>query len=85
MAKNLPLKRRMIMLRSLISETVKYARSGFKTRSYEEQEKVIAICEQCTFYRKDSILGPRCSECGCCMTIKKRWITAHCALGKDKW
>lgn len=82
--KNLSLKRRMVMLKSLMVETGKYLKAGCKTRLIEEQEKVIVICEQCEFYdRNHKLLGPRCSECGCCMTIKKRWITAHCP--KNKW
>jgi len=91
------LKRRAMMLISLASETARWARMGFKTRTAEEQEKVISICEKCEFYsdvRKlpekvscrscfSHLLGPRCTKCGCCMKIKKMWITAHCPI--DKW
>ena len=83
MTKDLALKRRLLMVRSLVKETVKWARFGFKTRTEEEQLEVIAICEQCKPYYTKSILGPRCSECGCCLHIKKRWITANCP--KEKW
>jgi len=81
--KNHSSKRRMFMMKNLALETARFVRSGFKTRTREEQERVISICEQCTLYKINTRLGPRCSECGCCMNVKKKWITAHCP--KDKW
>ncbi len=77
------------MSRSLISETIKYIKSGFKTRTRAEQEKLIRICigtkdtKRCDYYKVYVGLVPRCLECGCCLHIKKRWITAHCPI--DRW
>jgi len=81
MSKDLSFKRRMIMVGNLVKETAKYTRSGFKTRTKEEQEKVIAICMQCEFYNQNRFT-PRCKKCGCYMDIKKRWITSHCKISK---
>jgi len=79
---NLSFKRQAIMLRNLISEIAKFAKVGFKTKPVEEQIKIIVICEQCEYYRRNTKLGPRCDKCGCCMNLKKRWATAHCPLKK---
>lgn len=65
-----------------------HVRRGFKKRTKEEQEKIIRICEtsgqggkKCNFYIPDSLIGPRCTKCGCYMKLKKRWATAHCPIG----
>ena len=62
----------------------RHTRSGFKKRSKKEQEKVMAICRACEpyFVPETKVLGPRCKKCGCCMSLKTRWATAHCDLGK---
>lgn len=82
MSKDHAAKRRMMLLKSLVIETAKFARSGFKTRTIEEQADVIAICEPCELYKVSPRWGPQCSKCGCCMNVKKKWITAHCPIGK---
>ena len=71
------------MIKGLLREAVRYAKSGFKTRTQEEMEEVIAICEQCDFYVLVTRFGPRCSRCGCHMNIKRWWITSYCP--KEKW
>lgn len=77
-----------IMIKNFGKSAFNHARGGFKKRSKEEQEKIRQICEtsgpggkKCNFYIPDSLLGPRCTKCGCCMNLKKRWATSHCPIG----
>lgn len=70
------------MAGSFVKDTGKYIASGFKTRTKEEQQKCIDICKKCEFFVPETKVGPRCTKCGCCMSLKKRWSTSHCKLGK---
>jgi hypothetical protein len=48
-------------------------------RSKEDQEKCLAICKGCEFYRASD---GRCSQCGCVLSLKTRLVTDRCPLGK---
>ncbi len=69
------------MAKSLAKATVKQVRAGNPKRSEIEQARCMAICEKCEWYVKQTKVGPRCIICGCCMSLKTRWATAHCELG----
>ncbi|KKM21304.1 hypothetical protein LCGC14_1636770 [marine sediment metagenome] len=62
--------------------TGKHIASGFKKRSKQEQELVKTICQKCSEYVLETKIGPRCKKCGCCVSLKKRWATSRCPLGK---
>ena len=60
----------------------RHVASGMKTRTKAEQAAVMEICEVCEFYNPASRIGKRCIKCGCCLSLKKRWATAHCPINK---
>jgi hypothetical protein len=64
---------------SLTKETVKYIKAGRPQRSPELIARLQKICEPCEFYNAKTV---RCSKCGCFLTVKGRWATARCDLGK---
>ncbi len=79
----------LTMAKSFGKAVVNHAKSGFKNRTEAEQHKVMRICStsgknggKCDFFVPDSKIGPRCIKCGCCISLKSRWATAHCPIGK---
>jgi len=69
---------------SVAKESAKYIAAGRPKRSSQEQGRCKAICERpCDYYVAESKLGPRCSQCGCCISLKTLWATAQCPM--DKW
>lgn len=61
---------------------VNWAGSGFKTRSKEEVERVMNICEGCEHYTGESSpFKIACRRCGC--SAKKLYIaTEKCPIGR---
>lgn len=70
------------MARSFTKGVGKHVLSGLKNRTAEEQKYIMTICKKCPEFVVKTNLGPRCKKCGCCMTLKKRWATSRCPLGK---
>lgn len=70
------------MAKSLAAASAKHIRSGFKTRTKEEQARIMKICAECEYFEAKTSVGPRCRECGCVMSIKKTWSTSNCRIGK---
>lgn len=70
------------MGKSFARESIRHIKTGRQKRSEEERVRCIAICRQCDNFVPETKIGPRCMICGCCMSLKKRWATAHCKLGK---
>lgn len=68
--------------KSLMKALANWTASGFKLRSQEEIDRVMAICRECNFYDGESgILKVVCKVCKC--SRKKTAIaTEHCPVGK---
>lgn len=56
----------------------------------ELAEERISVClkpdegfDHCSFYNKESILGPKCDACGCVLKYKIKSPDSKCP--KDKW
>ena len=73
------------MAKGFIKAAARHVKSGFKTRTKEERDACIAICKQCNYFAEATLTGPRCKICGCGMSLKKRWATAHCNLKPPRW
>jgi hypothetical protein len=59
----------------------KHILSGRPQRTNEQIEKIQKICKGCDKFT--IIKGKeRCTECGCFLSVKRRWATADCPLGK---
>ena len=69
------------MAKTFATESVKHAASGFKNRPPEEIERIGAICMSCEHIFHDEV-GMRCRKCGCIMSIKIKWATTRCPVGK---
>ena len=65
--------------KNFTTATKKHVAAGRPKRSELETAKCMATCEKCEWFNPDS---RRCSKCGCRMTIKSRWATANCPIGK---
>ena len=73
----------MRMAWTLGASLYRHIKTGFLSRSEKEQARVRAICEACEDYVKDARGGPRCRRCGCFLSVKTRWSSAHCP--REKW
>ena len=64
---------------SLSKAVIKQVAAGNPERTGEELERVRNICNSCEFFVKEK---ERCIKCGCYMTVKRRWATSNCKIGK---
>lgn len=76
-------------IKHYIKALARWARKGFPTRTQEQVDITIALCESCEHYT-----GGRCAKCGCCASRgyvavlnKAKMATEHCPLKgpKQKW
>lgn len=68
----------------------KWELAGKPTRTQEEIDAVLAICESCPFYTNDK--RPRCRRCGCSVNNRPAGLankiamaTESCPLDPPKW
>ena len=73
-----PIKKQIV---SFANEAVKYVMAGRPKRTDAEVAVVKELCMVCDQYTERTGT-PRCLKCGCALTIKNRWLTADCPLGK---
>lgn len=72
----------MAMASNLAMALANWTRSGFKMRSQEEIDSVMAICRGCNHYAGESgILKIVCKVCKCSRK-KTALATEHCPIGK---
>tara|TARA_R110000751_G_scaffold265734_1_gene364810 strand:- start:28 stop:393 length:366 start_codon:yes stop_codon:yes gene_type:complete len=66
--------------KNLTKAAGKYAGSGFKNVSEEQQKERMEICKGCEFYKSDG--NPTCGKCGCFLKAKVAWASESCPIGK---
>lgn len=72
--------------KTLVQESARWARSGFKTRTKEQAEEILAkFCRPCVHYGGEKgLLRIHCKLCGC--SSKKTYLlTSHCAMNPPLW
>lgn len=67
---------------NLAKATGRHIADGMKKRSDEEVAKLVLICETCDDYIIKTRIGSRCRMCGCKLSVKLLWASAHCPVGK---
>ncbi len=67
------------MGKNLGEAVAKQVKAKMPMRNDLEAAKCMAICEGCEFFEHKA---RRCYKCGCRMSIKVKWATTKCPLGK---
>jgi len=62
---------------NFIVAAVKHLSSGMKKLCDDEYQKRIDVCDSC-----EKKVGDNCLECGCVLSIKARWASEDCPLGR---
>jgi uncharacterized Fe-S cluster-containing MiaB family protein len=75
---NLPTK--IVSLGKAIMSETKAIAQGEEPVSAEEQHRRLTICMGCEYYDSG-----KCLLCGCNMTVKTKFRTAHCPFTPPKW
>ena len=72
------------MASTLLSSTMRWAKSGMPTATPEQFHSRVEICKGCEFWEGSGFAGTgRCKKCGCSTQAKLRMATEKCPI--DKW
>jgi predicted Zn-ribbon and HTH transcriptional regulator len=68
---------------SFLTDTARFAATGFKTTPDDIFEQRLNVCKSCEHYDEKSFAGTgRCGECGCSIQAKLRIGSSSCPLNK---
>jgi hypothetical protein len=68
------------MAENLAQAVVAHVSDGFQKRTESETVEIFnQHCKPCEFYRASD---QRCAKCGCFLSTKTAWKSAHCPVGK---
>ena len=62
---------------NLATAVIEHTRSGLQEVSEEERQRRLELCEGCP-----QLTGGRCAACGCFVSLKAKWLSQKCPLGK---
>lgn len=62
---------------NFIEAVATQALAGFPTVSDSQYQERLKICESCEFCK-----NWKCERCGCSLTLKAKWATQSCPIGK---